>query len=250
MDIGPIVAGWDHDDDEMQVRIIRGLDGLDKLQIRVDLGLLQLELDGRPDGTRPHGAESLLEHHEARAAEAVATKGDYGLDGPDCEELLAEGFQYYRRYLACFHLGRYDLVVRDTDRNLRLFAFVKEHAVRRRDVLAFDQYRPYVTMMRARGRAHQCLDRDDHRGALERIDEGIGLIKDFLREYDQEENAGQCRELVSLREWRRQVERERRVDPVERIEDQLRNAVAREDYEEAARLRDQIQRLRGIGTGP
>ena len=50
---------------------------------------------------------------------------------------------------------------------------------------------------------------------------------------------------VSLREWRREVERERRVDPVERIEDQLRNAVAREDYEEAARLRDQIQRSAG-----
>ena len=41
---------------------------------------------------------------------------------------MREGVQYYHRYLAAFHLQRYDLVARDTARNLRLFAFVVKHA--------------------------------------------------------------------------------------------------------------------------
>jgi len=67
--------------------------------------------------------------------------------------LMREGLQYYHRYLAAFHRQRHDLVVRDTERNRRLFAFVVRHATRQRDKLQFDQYRPYVTMMHARAKA-------------------------------------------------------------------------------------------------
>ena len=43
-DIGPILDGWEHDPEEMQVRIIPGVDGREKLQMRIDLGILQMEL--------------------------------------------------------------------------------------------------------------------------------------------------------------------------------------------------------------
>ena len=52
-------------------------------------------------------------------------------------------------------------------------------------------------------------------------------------------------ELGFLLRWRREVEAERPVGPVERLEQQLALAVALEEYEEAARLRDQLQRLKG-----
>ena len=51
-------------------------------------------------------------------------------------------------------------------------------------------------------------------------------------------------ELAFLLRWRREVEAMRAVGPVERLEQQLALAVSREQYEEAARLRDQIRRLR------
>lgn len=249
-DISPILAGWDHDPDDFQVRIVAGLDGRDKLQMRLDLGLLQMELDGRPDGRRPFDADSLLDYHEARAREAGDGEPGYRLDPSECEELMREGIQFYHRYVALFHLGRYDLVARDTERNLRLFAFVRLHASRDRDKLAFDQYRPYVTMMRARALAHQAIDRGDHRSALRTIDEAIAAIKAFFRDYDREEQINTCQELILLRELRREVDRERRVDPIERLDDQLSNAVALENYEEAARIRDQIRRLRDAGSPP
>jgi protein-arginine kinase activator protein McsA len=52
-------------------------------------------------------------------------------------------------------------------------------------------------------------------------------------------------ELAFLLRWRKEIDRDRPIGPVERLEQQLERAVALEDYEEAARLRDQIVRLRG-----
>ena len=51
-------------------------------------------------------------------------------------------------------------------------------------------------------------------------------------------------ELGFLLGWRREVEQDRPIGPLERLEQQLELAVALEDYEEAARLRDQIRQLR------
>ena len=242
-DITSVLAGWDYEPDELQVRIVTGDDGQDKIQMRIDLGLIQMEMDGRPDGQRPGGFDSALARHEARAAAEAGD--DFALDSSACAELMREGLQYYHRYLAAFHLQRYDLVARDTERNLRLCAFVVRHATRQRDKVQFDQYRPYVTMMHARARAHQALARDDHRAALDRIDEGIEGIRTFLREYDQAEHEAECRELGFQLRWRHDVESDRPMGPVERLEQQLELAVALEDYEEAARIRDQLHRLRG-----
>lgn len=247
-DITSILQGWEHDPDDFQVRIVAGDDGLDKLQMRVDLGVIQMELDGRPDGTRPFAAESLLDYHEARARGRGAD--EFALDSDECAALMREGVQYYHRYLAAFHLQRFDLVARDTTRNLRLFAFVVRHATDRRDKIQFDQYRPYVTMMRSRALSAEAMNRDDHKAALAALDEGIDGIKAFLREYEQDEDPANCRELNKLLRLRREIEKARPVGPLERLQQQLDLAISREDYEEAARLRDQLHRLRGSATTP
>ena len=240
-DITSILSGWEHDPDEFQVRIIAGEDGRDKLQMRVDLGVIQMELEGRPDGVRPHGVDSLLDFFEGTAAGAEG----FELDSDACAALMREGLQYYHRYLASFHLERYDLVARDTSRNLRLFAFAVKHASDRRDKIQFDQYRPYVLMMRARALSTDALNRGEHRSALESLDEGIAGIRSFLKEYERDESDVDCRELNKLVRLRRELEQARPVGPVERLEQQLDLAVSLEDYEEAARIRDQIARLRG-----
>ncbi len=243
-DITSLLNGWDHDPEDFQVRIVAGDDGRDKLQMRVDLGVIQMEIDGRPDGLRPFGTESLLDDFEAKARRNRG--GDeFQLDSNACAALMREGVQYYHRYLAAFHLQRFDLVARDTARNLRLFAFVVRHAADRRDQVQFDQYRPYVTMMRSRALSAEAMNRDDHKAALAALDEGIEGIRSFLREYEQDEDPINCRELNKLIRLHREIEKSRPVGPIERIEQQLTLAVSLEDYEEAARLRDQLGRLKG-----
>src|SRR5205823_11032847 len=75
LDLNTILKGWSHESGSIKVRKIAGLDGREKLQLRVDLGVLQMEVAGRPDGRRPHGCESLLEYHQKRAAR-IQQKGE------------------------------------------------------------------------------------------------------------------------------------------------------------------------------
>jgi hypothetical protein len=243
-DLRPILAGWDFDPDRVQVRIVTGDDGLEKIQMRIDLGVMQMEISGRPDGERPHGRESMLEYYEVAQQSAAAPGESFALRPEDCAILMREGLQYYHRYLSAFHLQRFDLVARDTERNLRLFAFVVKHAVRQRDRVEFDRYRPYVLMMHHRARASVALNRGEHQSALESIDQGIEAIRRFLADYGQEDHESECAELQFLLQWRKELEREKPIGPLERLEQQLDVSVKLENYEEAARIRDQIRRLR------
>ena len=110
-DVSSILAGWDFNPDEIQVRLITGDDGQRKIQMRVDLGVLQMELAGRPDGQRPHGFESLLEYYEAREQEGGGRRpGVLARSRRPAASSCARGCQYYHRYLSAFHLRRYDLV--------------------------------------------------------------------------------------------------------------------------------------------
>ena len=48
--IDSILKDWGYEPGEVAARVVRGSDGRDVLQMRIDMGLLQLEVDGRPDG--------------------------------------------------------------------------------------------------------------------------------------------------------------------------------------------------------
>ncbi|APW60064.1 UvrB/UvrC motif-containing protein [Paludisphaera borealis] len=244
-DISAALAGWDFHADDLQVRMIVGDDGRERIQMRIDLGVLQMECEGRPDGQRPDGFDSFLDQYEARRNETETAGDEFSLEPDACSILMREGLQYYHRYLSAFHLQLYDMVARDTERNLRLFAFVARYASRRRDKIQFDQYRPYVAMMRSRALALKELARNDHAAALEKIDDGVRLIREFLEEYHQGDREADCSELSFLLRWRRDVQHDRPTGPLERLEEQLELAVALEIYEEAARLRDQIRKLKG-----
>jgi hypothetical protein len=250
-DITSILAGWDFVPDELSVRIVPGDDGLDKIQLRTDLGLMQMEFDGRPDGQRPGGFPSWLECYEARQQEQAGQGERFQLSADDLGNLLREGVQYYHRYLSFWHLGRYDLCARDTQRNLRLFAFVRTHARDERDKLQFDQWRPYVTMMHARAVAMPLVESRRWTQALQTIDEGVAGIKAFLKEYRQSQRAKECQELQFLLNWRGEVEKLRTGEPasvqetLDRLQTELNQAIKQEDFEQAARLRDEIRRRSG-----
>jgi len=69
-DLTPILNNWPFEPGTINVRVIDGIDKLSKLQVRLDLGIIQMNIDGRPDGQRPNGFSSLLEYVEAQIDEA------------------------------------------------------------------------------------------------------------------------------------------------------------------------------------
>ena len=65
-DLSKFLDEWPYEQGKINVRLIEGDDGEPRIQLRLDLGVLQLKTMGRPDGVRPGGFESLLELHESR----------------------------------------------------------------------------------------------------------------------------------------------------------------------------------------
>src|SRR5947208_14731973 len=152
-DITPVLSDWEYEAGTINVRKVSGLDGRPKLQMRLDLGLLQMELTGRPDGDRPFGHESLLEYFEEQLQEHMKHHGTelgFALTGDQCQSLREEAVMYYHRYLSLFVLEDFPAVVRDTARNLRVLDLCGKFATDEQDRLVLEQYRPYITMMNAR----------------------------------------------------------------------------------------------------
>jgi hypothetical protein len=263
-DISYILGDWQYRPDEITVRIVDGEDGRRKVQLRLDLGILQMEFDGRPDGRRIHECDSWFDFHMRRQKEHDRANPDsapYILEPEDCQELLREGVQYYHRYLSFWHLGLYELCARDTERNLRLFSFVREHARDDRIRLEFDQWRPYVTMMHARAVATPLVELEQWEAAVNVLEAGIRGIEQFLADYNQKEKAPQVGELAFLQRWKQEIleknppkaltgpdaAAESTVaappDPLTQVREDLGKAIKEERYEDAARLRDDLRKL-------
>ena len=243
-DLSVLLHGWDYNSNEVTVRRVLGIDGREKIQMRLDLGVLKMELDGRPDGRRPHGYESLLEYHLDRREQFVPKDGeDWGLNENECGEIKQEAMQYYYRYLSMFHLGDYWSVLRDTERNMRVFDLIRDNAIEEHDRMSLEQFRPYVLMMSARARACIALEEKHYDRALDLIEDGIEDIKIFFQSVDREDLVDQCREIQFLEEWSDRIRNNRPLTPAERLKRELSQAVEKEDYERAAQLRDQIREL-------
>ncbi len=245
-DLSPILEDWPYEPGRINVRKIRGADNRIKIQMRVNLGLLQMEAEGRPDGCRPHNCESLLAYHEARIENYRLRNGtDLGflLNQEECREIREEALQYYHRYLANFVLEEYEAVARDTQRNLRALDLCQRFAEDDEDRFALEQYRPYILMMNARSRALSAMQQGMYRTALAAVNAALKAIRDFFRRYGEPGAARESAELQVLRDLRREIHRHMPEDPVHRARRLLRRAIKEERYEDAARLRDELEAL-------
>lgn len=242
-DITPVLKGWDYEAGTINVRKVAGLDGAPKLQMRLDLGILQMEMTGRPDGARPHGCESLLDHFEQLLADHRKRNGTelgFNLNSTQCQLLREEAAMYYHRYLSLFVLEEFPGVVRDTERNLRVIDLCGRFAEEEQDRLVLEQYRPYITMMNARAQASIHFKNARYNEALRAVDEGLSAIKEFFVSFGQEQAYGRSNEVRVLKRFAREIRRKLPVHPLERLRRKLDRAVKNEQYEEAARLRDKI----------
>ena len=243
LDLNSLLRDWPHEPGAIKVRKITGLDGREKLQLRIDLGVLQMEASGRPDGQRPHNCESLLVYHQRQAERAEMRGETYELSADQCNDLQQEGIQYYHRYLSLFQINDFIGVIRDTQRNLDLFEFVAEHADREEMIWSFQQFRPYVLMMNTRAKASILLGDGKFAEAMYQIEEGRDAIQEFFTQSSFPELAAKSSELAFLEEWLDEVAAKRPLSKLEIMQREMEIAIASELYERAAELRDAIKLL-------
>lgn len=246
-DISHFLDQWEYQPGQVVVRRFKAKDGREKIQLRVDLGLLQMNTEGRPDGKRPFGQPSLFEHYRARLHRYVAAHGgsDQGfkLKAEDCARLQLEALQYHHRYICLLQLEDYAGVIRDAERNLAVFDFVSQHAESEELAWSLEQFRPQLLMVLTRARAAQALAVNDHGLAMQQIEEGLEKIRTFCHEHGRGEAAETGGEVQSLENWLEEIRAKRPLSRREKLERALHEAINCEDYERAAQVRDELRNL-------
>jgi hypothetical protein len=247
-DLSHLLQSWPYEAGRIHARTISGEDGRTKLQIRLDLGVLQMEMTGRPDGTRPDGFESFLAlFHERRTKyerESGSVAG-FVLSGEECRALREEAVQYYHRYVGLFALGDYAGVVRDTSRNLELFDLCRDHGPTEMDRSVLEQFRPSVVMMRTRSEAELALTTGQPKNALAALDRGLHELRELFEEAGHGEDFDRANEVQLLRGMRDTLVPKLPSSQRAELQERLRAAIDSENYELAAILRDELRLLDG-----
>ncbi len=247
-DISHLLDQWDYQPGKVVVRKFKAKDGTERIQLRVDLGLLQMNAEGRPDGKKPFGYPSLFEFYQARLYKHLAAHNGsdegFKLQAEDCAKLQLEALQFHHRYICLLQLEDYPSVIRDTERNLAVFEFVEKHAQSEELAWALRQFQPQLLMILTRARGAQALAADDFPLAIRLVEEGLEQIREFYRETGATEAVEQSGEVLSLEEWLEEIRTRRPLSQRERLERALHDAIKCEDYERAARVRDELKNLK------
>jgi hypothetical protein len=242
-DIDAALQDWEFKPGNVQARLVKGSDGRQVIQLRLDLGLLQLETGGRPDGTRPHGQPTYF-HHLQREARRHA---DLVLSEEQCEEADREFVQFYHRRLCWLALKEYGRAMADADHTLAFMDFVRAHAPTEEYVQAHEQYRGFVLFHRIQAAARLAVEHENPEAAIDEIRGGLERMRAFFAGFEAEEHMEEDGMVQRLRELEQTLREEHHIKAT--LRERLDDAVAREDYETAARLRDALRRRPGAAEG-
>ena len=250
-DISKVLENWDYRLGRVDARRVKGEGGVDKLQLRIDLGLLQMNAQFRPDGKRPFGHPTLLDHFLIRLERHREKHGgeddDFSINPDECAKLQQEAIQYHHRSICNFELEDYEAVERDTEHILELLDFVQDYAVEDEIGQSFQQFRPQTIMMQIRAIGTELIAENNYNAAIDEITDAIEELNQFYTEMGREELVDSSMEVHSLSEWLKDVEKEaaekKPMTQGEKLQHKLNKAVEREDYEAAAKLRDQLTKL-------
>lgn len=251
-DLTRLLQSWPYQPGQVAAKRFKGRDGQQKIQLRVDLGLLQMNADGRPDGKRPLGMESWFHVMQARLKEYreanAGSDEDFEVGPEECGKLQQECIQYHHRYICLFQLEDFAGVELDCERNLKVFEFVALHAPTEDAAWSLLQFIPQLLMMRTRARGTAALKQEQFDDAIMLIGDGIAELERFYTENERVQMMDGSPELASLRDWLSQITSRRPISEAERLERDLAEAIRSEDYERAARVRDQIKKRQTSGS--
>jgi hypothetical protein len=240
-DLTELLQSWPYDGENPSnnFRLIQARDGRALIQVREPVGIQQLEYMGRPDGARPQGMDTWLDYYEQQAESDPL----FSLSHEDCLRMIQEGILYYQRYLILYQMEDWEGVARDTGRNIRYFDFVKEHADNAEDSHTIEQYRPYILRMNSIANCQLMLKQGHVREAADLLKSALRTIRELepveslVFRMELEKSVKHLQELIG------EIEGLRPESLLEKLNRQKDEAILREDFELAARLRDKIKAL-------
>jgi hypothetical protein len=239
-DIDDALRGWEFKPGVVQARLVQTRDGRQVLQMRIDLGVLQIEPIGRPDGARPHGFPSYFDYLQHQAQMAERTEHAFLLSEEQCQEADREFVQFYHRRLCWLALHNYARAIDDADHTLAFMDFVAKHSPGEEYTQVHEQYRGFVLFHRTQAAAALALERSNPEAAVDAIRSGLEQMRAFFASFGAEEQMEEDGMVQQLRKMERSLRQAHGIE--ETLREQLERAVANEEYEAAARLRDALRK--------
>lgn len=239
-DIDAALANWTYKPETIQARQVSAGDRRTVLQMRLDLGIIQLETTGRPDGMRPHGHATYFDFLKSKAAAARTAQREFTLSEEHCREADREFMQFYHRRICWLTLGEYRKAVEDADHTLAFMDFVRDHSPSDEYTEAHEQYRAFVLFHRTQAAAAAEAEDEAAEAAIDVLRDGAQKIRQLLEAEDGaefDENGDPM--LTQLKRLEEEIRNRHGVS--ETLQEQLDKAIANEQYEVAARLRDAIR---------
>jgi hypothetical protein len=239
-DIDFVLSQWPFKPGVIAARLIRAGDGRELVQMRIEMGLLQMETTGRPDGEHPGGVDNSLDW----LRELARVQGEaFVLNEEQCMEIDREFVQFYHRRICYLALRQFVRAIADAEYTLQLMDFVALHSPNPQWALSHEQYRPFVLFHRIQAAAMLALDERGAEAAIETINRGLGEMREVFVKFGAEEQFDADELVGQLAVMKESLREEYRVGKT--LAEQLADAVAAEEYERAARLRDEIAQRQG-----
>lgn len=232
--IDEIFKDWPYDPASVSVRLAKGSDDRDVLQMRIEMGLLQLETTGRPDGETPGGERTFFD----RLITLSFEDEDMVMDEDQCAEADREFVQFYHRRVCWLALREFEKAVLDANHTLALMDFCREHSPDENWTMAREQYRPFVMFHRIQAEALGLLEDETAERAIETLNKGLNDLRQVFVEFEAEDEFEDSELVDRLTELRESLRERFDVGPT--LKEQLEAAVAAEKYELAAELRDRL----------
>lgn len=234
--IDQILQDWPFNPEIVTTRLVSDGDR-QVIQLRVDMGVLQMETTGRPDGDRPLGHASMLDWLQARELAGE----EFQLEFEQCMAVDREFSQFYHRRICWIQLKQFAEAARDADHTLALMDASLRHSPNQEWTLSHEQHRPFVIFHRTQSLALQRVSEgEDAEQAIVELNLGLKMIEDFYETYEIEEDFEDdelVKRLIEIREDLRD-----RFEVGKTLEERLNEAVESEQFELAARLRDEINK--------
>ena len=151
--------------------------------------------------------------------------------------------QFYHRRVCWLALREFRRATRDADHTLAFMDFVRDYSPDEEWTLSHEQYRPFVLFHRTQAATLATLEEQGPEEALQELSRGLERFRDLFDSYEAEDQFDEdelVQRLIELRDALRE-----QYDLKPSLSDQLAEAVASEQYELAARLRDELSRRTG-----
>ena len=220
------------------------------IQVRQELGLMQMECEGRPDGTRPHGFATYLDYLAYRARRREQ-KGNQDPDWLNTDEhrlcIEREFMQFYHRRVAWMALNRYERVLTDAKHTLALMNFVRANFTQKEYIDSHERFRPVVHFHQTQARTGLALEQQNPEKAIDAVQQGMLDIKIHFEEWqDSHFDDDEAAELLDHQELLDQLGEienaiRRRFNVGKTLVEQLNEAIDNENYEQAAQIRDRMK---------